>query len=174
MTTLSRQLCLLTVAALLGAGQAARAQTPAADPAKPLPADPVPIALPTTPQDKPGDKSPAKPAAKPAPKKAEAKKPEGIAFTGKVTATDKVNFTLTLTKDRVLHVTSETRIFKGGKPQVFDDVAVGDELSGQHKKGGAGELEALVINVGAKPAAPAPGKKSDKKPADKSPGTPKP
>ena len=186
MTTLPRQFHSLILSTALLAGLCAHAQTPAADPAKLAPTDPLPAPLPVTPPDQPLEKPAVKPAPKaagksaaktvakkPDAKKAEVKKSEP-SFSGKITEADKVNFTLTLTKERVLHVTSQTRIFKGGKPAVFDDAAVGEEVSGQSQKGADGQLEAVVIHIGAKASAPVGGKKTEKKPAEKSPGDPKP
>lgn len=176
MTTSLRTLHALTVAAALCVSLAAVAQTP---PAAPVPA-PIPISPPAdAPAPKPADvpvikpaaKPVAKSAAKPAPKKTEAKKAGEVSFGGTVAEADKVNFTLTLTPARVLLVTSQTRFFKGGKPAVFDDAAVGEEVSGQYQKGADGQWEALTIHIGTKRPAPAGGKKTGQKPAEKKPFT---
>jgi hypothetical protein len=58
-------------------------------------------------------------------------------------------------KDRVIHVTSETRLMKGGKPATFADIKAGEEVGGQGKKRADGDVDALSLRVGPRPDAPA-------------------
>ena len=107
--------------------------------------------------------SPASPASPAAPA-ATPQKPRAIPFQGKVTAVDKTAKTVTLQgrdKERTVQVTSETKIIKDGKPAVLDAVAVGEIATGRAKPGPAGKLEALILNVGAKPDAPKASKKKE-------------
>jgi Cu/Ag efflux protein CusF len=108
---------------------------------------------------------------KPAEKPAEAK--EGKArprpFSGKVKAVDKAAKTVTLEgeKAQVFQITSETKIFKERKPATFDDITVGEHISGRIRESADGKLETLLMNVGAPPTRPAKAKEEDKKPENK-------
>src|SRR2546426_9662799 len=98
-------------------------------------------------------------AEKPTEKPAEAK--EGKArprpFSGKVKAVDKTAKTVTLEgeKAQVFQITSETKILKERKPATFDDITVGEHISGRIRESADGKLETLLMNVGAPPARPA-------------------
>ncbi|MBI3878059.1 MAG: hypothetical protein HY300_19215 [Verrucomicrobia bacterium] len=96
--------------------------------------------------------------------KAEGKKKGGQGFTGKVTAVDATAKTVTLSGKtaRVLQVSSQTRIEKDGKPATFDDIKVGEEVTGSYKKV-EDKLEASLIRIGG----PAPKKKGDDKKEEK-------
>lgn len=103
-------------------------------------------------EDKP-DKAPAKE------KKADAAKPgkaRAIPYKGDVAAVDQQAKTVTV-GDRVLQVTSETKIKKMEKPATLADVKVGDFATGQYREV-AGKFEAASVYVKEKKAAP------DKKP----------
>jgi len=51
---------------------------------------------------------------------------------------------------RVIHVTSETRILKAGKPAVFDDIVIGANVTGQVFKNDKGEEVAVSLYFGAR------------------------
>lgn len=106
--------------------------------------------------DKPEAKTPAK---KPATGQ--------VPFRGKISAVDKTAKTITIEgkeKGRTIHVTSETKIRKAGKPATFDDATAGEEVGGLAKKSADGKLEAISLRVGPKPEAP---KKSSKPKGEK-------
>jgi len=90
---------------------------------------------------------PAKPAAEKKP--TEEKKPSAGPFHGKLAAVDKGAKTITVGK-RTFHVTSETKINKGGKPATLNDGVVGEEVSGYVKPTDDGKLVATKINFGPK------------------------
>lgn len=100
----------------------------------------------------------AKPETKPAAEAPEKAKRKGNAdrmpFRGKIKSVDAAKMTVTLggqEKDRVIHVTSETRIMMAGKPAVFGDIKPGEEVGGQGKKRDDGEVEAISLRVGPRP-----------------------
>ena len=75
-------------------------------------------------------------------------------FRGTVKATDKTAMTITLAgkeKDRVVTVTSETRIAKEGKPATFGDIATGEMVRGQVKKTPEGKESAVSVYLGQPP-----------------------
>ena len=76
-----------------------------------------------------------------------------IPFRGKISAVDKTSKTLTLEgkeKSRIIQITSNTKLVKAGKPAVFDDATVGEEVGGRgHQK--AGKIEAVSLRIGPKP-----------------------
>lgn len=81
---------------------------------------------------------------------------------GKIAATDKLAMTITLEgkqKPRVVHVTSQTRFTKLGKPATFDDAQPGDSVGGQVAKNDEGQEVALSLRLGPKPEKPS--KKKD-------------
>lgn len=88
------------------------------------------------------------------PDAAEKEKPGRLPFSGKIGAVDNVSKSITLAgkeKNRVIHVTSETKIMKAGKPATFDDAKVGEEVGGQLRKTADGKEEAISLRVGPKP-----------------------
>jgi hypothetical protein len=87
-------------------------------------------------------------------------------FSGKVKSSDKVAMTITLEgkeKERVVAVTSETKISKDGKPATFGDITVGETIRGQVKKDDAGKEHAVSVLIGAAPAKKEGEKKAEKK-----------
>jgi hypothetical protein len=87
-------------------------------------------------------------------------------FRGTVKTTDKTAMTITLAgkeKDRVVTVTSETRIAKEGKPATFGDIATGEMVRGQVKKTPEGKENAVSVYLGQPPEK----KGGDKKDGDK-------
>lgn len=110
------------------------------------------------------------PAPAAAPGAAKKKAPERLPFRGTVKATDDVAMTVTLggqQRDRVFHLTSESRITKAGQPAVFGDIKPGEEVAGQYRRRENGELEILSLRVGPRPEAAPPAKK--KSPAGPAP-----
>lgn len=111
--------------------------------------------------------SPTPPPAPPAEKKAPARKPATFPFRGTLKAVDRDAMTLTLAgkeKDRVIHITSQTRFTKGGKPAVLADGVPGEEVAGSARKEADGRTVAVTVRFG-----PPPGKMPK---ADKSTKTP--
>jgi hypothetical protein len=81
----------------------------------------------------------------------EKKKP--VPFRGKVSAVDKVAKTVALEgkeKQRILQITSDTKITKDGKPAVLDDVTPGESVGGLARENAAGKMELVTLNVGAR------------------------
>lgn len=100
----------------------------------------------------------AKPEAGPATEAPEKAKKKGstnrLPFRGKIKSVDAAKMTITLAgqeKDRVVHITSETRIMMAGKPAVFGDIKPGEEVGGQGRKRENGDLEATSLRVGPRP-----------------------
>ena len=81
-------------------------------------------------------------------------KRETYPYNGKVKAADKTAMTVTLEgkeKERVVNVTSETKIMKEGKPATFGDVAAGEYVTGQVKKTPEGKENAVSLYLGKAP-----------------------
>ncbi len=100
--------------------------------------------------DKPADKPAATPEAG---KKA---KPRGLPFRGKLSAVDKLAKTITIKgkeKDRVFHITSQTKISKAGKPATLDEGVVGEDVSGFAREAAGGNMEAASVRFGPRPEA---------------------
>ena len=98
-------------------------------------------------------------------KPAQTPKPEGkqkqMPFRGKVSAVDKTAKTITLEgkeKGRTYRITSTSKITKGGKPAVLDDVVVGQSVGGLAKET-AGKWEVATLNIGASAGKPKDGDK---------------
>ncbi len=89
----------------------------------------------------------------PAPKK------HGLPFRGKVATVETNAMTFTV-GTRTFGITSETKITKEGKPAVFADIAVGENVTGYYKTDDAGKLTATTVKVGAPKKKDAP-KKED-------------
>ncbi len=89
-------------------------------------------------------------------------KPKATRFSGKLEAVDKVNKTITVGVEvkRVVDVTSNTKMTKGGKPATLDDGVVGEDVGVSYVKTGEGadaKYTARFIRFGAtmkKPEAP--------------------
>ena len=84
-------------------------------------------------------------------KEASEKKPTAGPFHGKLAAVDKTGKTITVGK-RTFQITSETKMFKAGKPATLDEGIVGDEASGYVKPTEDGKLVATKVNFGPKKA----------------------
>lgn len=102
---------------------------------------------------------PAKPAAPTAP--ALPPKVTRQPFHGNVSAVDTAVMTLTV-GETVIHVTSETKLTKGGKPATLSEIAVGETVGGSAKKDDSGKLNATVVRVGETAKAPKKPKKADR------------
>jgi len=118
----------------------------------------------------PGSPAPAPAPAPKAPKaqaeKAPAKKPATFPFRGTLKAVDKDAMTLTLAgkqKDRVIHITSQTRFTKDGKPAVLGDGVVGEEVAGSARKTEDGRTVAVSVRFGQAPQKSGAAAKSGKK-----------
>ena len=64
---------------------------------------------------------------------------------------DKAALTLTIAgkdKDRVIHLTAETKYTKAGKPATLADAAVNEEIGGYARKGEGERTEALSVRFG--------------------------
>ncbi len=86
--------------------------------------------------------------------KEEKTKRDTYPYQGKVKSTDKTAMTITLEgkeKERVIGVTSETRITKEGKPATFGDIATGENVRGQVKKTPEGKESAVSVFLGPVP-----------------------
>lgn len=120
-------------------------------PAPPVP--PAPAAAPAEVAPPPAAPK-QQPAAQP---KAPKAKPAGVPFNGKIASVDRTAGTLTLAgkTQRVVNVTADTRLTRDGQPAVLADAKVGESVGGYAKKNGAGQLEAISIRLGPKPAAEA-------------------
>jgi hypothetical protein len=77
------------------------------------------------------------------------KKASAGPFHGKLGAVDKAGKTITVGK-RTFHITSETKLFKAGKPATLEAGVVGDEVSGYVKPDANGKLVATKVNFGPK------------------------
>jgi len=106
-------------------------------------------------QDKPKTPPPSKSETKPAPAN------RAIPFNGKVTAVDKAAMTVAV-GERVFHLSSETKLMKGGQPATLADLKVGEAIAGNYHKGDDGKLTAKMIRIGPKPESAEKPAKSDK------------
>ena len=78
----------------------------------------------------------------PAPKK------HGSVFHGKVASVDATAMTFTV-GDTTAIVSSTTKILKAGKPGVFADITVGENVVCNYKKSDDGKYNATVVRIGA-------------------------
>lgn len=80
--------------------------------------------------------------------------------------------TLTLAgkeKDRVIHITSQTRFTKGGKPAVLADGVPGEEVAGSARKEADGRTVAVTVRFGPPPGKTPKADKSTKAQSTKAP-----
>ena len=89
----------------------------------------------------------------PAPKK------HGLPFHGKVASVDATAMTFTV-GTMTIGINSTTKISKDGKPAVFADITVGENVTGSYKKDDEGKMTATSVKIGA------PKKKDAAAPAD--------
>lgn len=82
-------------------------------------------------------------APKDAPRKAA---PAGRPLRGKVDAVDKTAKTFKI-NETTYQVTSDTKITKDRKPAVFDDIKVGENVSGYLREGADKKLNVVNVNV---------------------------
>lgn len=82
-----------------------------------------------------------------------------VPFHGKITTVDTSAMTLKV-GNRTFQVTSQTKIFKDGKPAALSDAVAGEPVRGVYQKTESGSLEAVTLYLGAKnmekPKTPAP------------------
>jgi hypothetical protein len=108
------------------------------------------------------------PPAKASPNKAAKKatdenKRRATPFHGSLGAIDKTAKTITVGQ-RTFQITSETRIFKAGKPALLESGIVGEPVSGSYRRGTEGKLIAASVYLGARGGA----KKQESSKAEKS------
>ena len=109
----------------------------------------------------------SKPAAAPAAeKKSDTKKQKKTPFKGEVKAANQQAKTFTL-GERTFAITSETRIEKAGVPATFQEVKVGEKVTGSYVTSPEGRLEAVSIYVGGKGAEGSKAKEGKKDKGDK-------
>ena len=77
-------------------------------------------------------------------------KPGVTPFHGKLKAVDKTAKTITI-GETTIHITSETKIMKDGKPATLDEAVVGEVAGGAYRKSEDGKQNATTIRFGAKP-----------------------
>ncbi len=96
-----------------------------------------------------------KPAAAPATEKKtdtkKSSKQQKVPFKGEVKKADQQAKCFAI-GERTFHITSETRIQKDGKPATFQEVKVGEKVTGSYATSPEGRLEAISVFVGGKPA----------------------
>jgi hypothetical protein len=132
-TILKIAVCALFAAPIISHGQ--DTNTGVAAPAASMQAEPPPVvAAPVVEIPDTNAPAPAKPK----------KMKTMLVASGKVVNVDTNAMTLTVGK-RTFEMTSETRITKGGKPAILDDIAVDDKVGIAYKKA-KGKLEAITIN----------------------------
>jgi hypothetical protein len=121
-TILKIAVCVLLAAPVLSHGQDSNTNM-VAPPAQPLPPPPVVAVPPAAEVSATTNAAPAKPK----------KMRTTPAVTGRVLDVDTNAMTLTVGK-HTYELTSETRIFKGGKPAILSDISVGDKVGITYKK----------------------------------------
>jgi len=75
------------------------------------------------------------------------KKKGGLPFHGKVAAVDATAMTFTV-GTMTIGVGSATKITKEGKPAVFSDITVGENVTGSYKKDDEGKMTASSVKIG--------------------------
>ena len=92
---------------------------------------------------------PVKPNQSPEPPKSD-KKGRGLPFHGNVAAIDKSAKTITMEgkKQRVFHLTAETKINKDKKPVTLSALTPGDYVGGYAREAADGKLELVTLNIG--------------------------
>ena len=83
-----------------------------------------------------------------------------LPFHGKLKALDKTARTITVGTETI-QITSETKITKVGKPAMFEEGIVGDDVAGAYHKNAEGKLDAISLRFGPKPT-PESGSKTNK------------
>jgi len=86
-----------------------------------------------------------------APATAKAAKVSGYPFRGKLKSVNKEALTLTLAgkeKDRVFHVTADTKFVRDGKAVALGDGAAGEEVAGYARNDSGGKAQALSVRFG--------------------------
>ena len=72
-----------------------------------------------------------------------------IPFHGKISGVDTSAMTLKV-GNRTFQVTSETKVFKDGKPAALSDAVAGEQVRGIYQKTESGTLEVVSMHLGAK------------------------
>jgi len=102
--------------------------------------------------------APARPADKPASKQDKAGR--GLPFHGHVASVNKPAMTITMEgkKQRVFHVTADTKINKDKKPATLNNLMAGDYVGGYARERADGKLELVTLNITMEGPKPVPGK----------------
>jgi hypothetical protein len=102
--------------------------------------------------------APARPADKPASKQDKAGR--GLPFHGHVASLNKAAMTITMEgkKQRVFHVTADTKINKDKKPATLNNLMAGDYVGGYARERADGKLELVTLNITMEGSKPASGK----------------
>jgi len=82
---------------------------------------------------------------------AKAAKVSGYPFRGKLKSVNKEALTFTLAgkeKDRVFHVTADTKFVRDGKAVALGDGAAGEEVAGYARNDSGGKAQALSVRFG--------------------------
>ena len=90
-----------------------------------------------------------------APATAKAAKVSGYPFRGRLKSVNKDALTLTLAgkeKDRVFHVTADTKFVRDGKAVALGDGVEGEEVAGYARNEADGKAQALSVRFGSAPA----------------------
>jgi|GEM_PF-1713889 len=74
-------------------------------------------------------------------------------LSGRIAEVDHIHKTIKVGKS-VVYITSETRIFKDGKPAILEDAKVGDEVGISYVRAEDGRMLARSVRIGPKPAEP--------------------
>jgi len=75
-------------------------------------------------------------------------------FRGRIVSVDTAGKTITIEgkeKNRVIHITSQTKILKAGKAATLEEATAGEQVAGQVSRSAEGREEASSIRLGAKP-----------------------
>lgn len=140
----------------VAADPAARAPVAAPDTAAPAPLKPVNV---TKAEPKPHAKSTAKKTSKTSATSKKKPARPAKAFSGTLTAVDRLMMTFTVEDREGTHtycVTSNTRFYQDGKPAIFSAAVVGEDVSGTGRKSEAGQIEAVSVKFAARPKSEAP------------------
>ena len=74
-------------------------------------------------------------------------------LSGRIAEVDHIHKTIKVGKS-VVYITSETRIYKDGKPAILEDAKVGDEVGISYVRAEDGRMLARSVRIGPKPAEP--------------------
>ena len=92
-----------------------------------------------------------------------AARPKFRPFRGTIKSFDKVAKSITLQGEKgdTILVTSQTKVWKDGKPATTEEITAGELVRGAAKEGAEGKWEAMSVYLGQPPARKAPSKSKD-------------